>query len=113
MHMWMDENKMTYEKIAPHNPDCEKIFKEGSPEITSPVSNTEYLINKKDREPLQLICKTADDVSKLYWYINNKFLQGNAGAKQLFTPDERPIKISCTDDKGRNIDIWIKVRYVS
>jgi len=71
--MWMDENKMTYEKIAPHNPDCEKIFKEGSPEITSPVSNTEYLINKKDREPLQLICKTADDVSKVYWYINNKF----------------------------------------
>jgi len=43
----MDENKMTYEKIPPHNPDCEKIFKEGSPEITSPVSNTEYLINKQ------------------------------------------------------------------
>jgi len=66
MHMWMNENKMTYEKIPPHNPDCKKIFKEGSPEITSPVSNTEYLINKKDREPLQLICKTADDVSKVY-----------------------------------------------
>jgi penicillin-binding protein 1C len=114
MHMWMDENKMTYEKIPPHNPDCEKIFKEGSPQITSPVSNTEYLINKKDSEPLQLICKTADDVSKVYWYINNKFYKAsNAGDKQFFTPDEGPIKISCTDDKGRNIDIWIKVRHVN
>jgi penicillin-binding protein 1C len=114
MHVWMDENKMAYEKIPSHNPGCEKIFKEGSPEIISPVSNTEYLINKKDREPLQLICKTADDVSKVYWYINNKFYKAsNAGDKQFFTPDEGPIKISCTDDKGRNIDIWIKVRYVN
>jgi len=114
MHMWMDENKMSYEKIPPYNPDCEKIFKEGSPEITSPIGNTEYLINKKDREPLQLSCKTADDVNKVYWYINNKFYKaGNAADKQFFTPEEGPIKISCTDDKGRNIDIWIKVRYVN
>jgi len=113
MQGWMEENRLVFEKIPPHNPGCEKIFKEGMPEITSPVSNTEYLINKKDREPLQLICKTANDVSKVYWYINNKFYKAcSAGEKQFFTPDEGPIKISCTDDKGRNKDIWITVRYV-
>jgi len=113
MQGWMEENKMVFERIPAHNPNCEKIFKEGMPEITSPISNTEYLINKKDREPLQLICKTANDVSKVYWYINNRFYKASDAAdKQFFTPDEGPIKISCTDDKGRNKDIWIRVRYV-
>lgn len=114
MQAWLDENKVAYEKIPPHNPACEKIFGEGGPEITSPTGNTEYLINRKDREPLQLVCKTSGDVSKVYWYINNKFYKAsNAGDKQFFVPDEGPVKISCTDDKGRNRDIWIKVRYVN
>ena len=113
MQGWLEENKVAFERIPPHNSACEKIFSEGSPQITSPVSHMEYLINKKDREPLQLICKTANDVSKVYWYINNKFYKAcNVGEKQFFTPDEGPIKISCTDDKGRNKDIWITVRYV-
>lgn len=113
MQGWLEENKVAFERIPPHNSSCEKIFSEGSPQITSPVSHMEYLINKKDREPLQLICKTANDVSKVYWYIYNKFYKAcNVGEKQFFTPDEGPIKISCTDDKGRNKDIWITVRYV-
>lgn len=114
MQAWMEENKMAYEKIPPHNPDCEKIFKEGVPLIVSPNNNTEYLINKKDREPLQLVCKTSNDVSKVYWYINNKFYKASSvGEKQFFIPDEGPVKISCTDDKGRNKDIWITVKYVN
>ena len=114
MQAWMEENKMVYEKIPPHNPNCEKIFEEGIPDITSPTSNTEYLINKKDKEPLQLTCKAANDVTKVYWYINNKFYKSsNIGEKQFFVPDEGPVKISCTDDKGRNRDIWIRVKYVN
>ena len=113
MQVWMEENKMAYEKVPPHNPNCEKIFEEGIPNITSPTSNTEYLINKKDKEPLQLTCKTANDVSKVYWYIDNKFYKSSyTGEKQFFVPDEGPVKISCTDDKGRNKDIWIRVKYV-
>ena len=114
MQAWMEENNVVYEKIPSHNPNCEKIFKEGLPVITSPNNNTEYLINKKDREPLQLACKTPNDVSKIYWYINNKFYKASsAGEKQFFVPDEGPVKISCTDDKGRNRDIWITVKYVN
>jgi penicillin-binding protein 1C len=53
-------------------------------------------------------------VSRLYWYINNKFYKScNAGEKQFFTPVEGPVKISCTDDKGRNRDVVISVKYVS
>jgi penicillin-binding protein 1C len=114
MQAWFEENRIAYQKIPAHNPNCELIFKGAAPSITSPVNGTEYLINKKDKEPLQLICKTANDVSKVYWYINNKFYKSsNAGEKQFFVPDEGPVKISCTDDKGRNRDIKITVKYVN
>jgi penicillin-binding protein 1C len=114
MQAWMEENRIVFEKIPPHNPDCELIFKGNAPVINSPVNGSEYLISKKNKEPLQLVCKTANDVSKVYWYINNKFYKScNAGEKQFFIPEEGPVKISCTDDKGRNRDIKITVKYVN
>ncbi|MEP6749695.1 MAG: penicillin-binding protein 1C, partial [Bacteroidota bacterium] len=114
MQAWMQDNRVAYAQIPPHNPYCEKVFKEGAPLITSPSNGTEYLISKKHPEPLQLVCRTAGDASMVYWYINNKFYKsGNIGTKQFFMPDEGPVKISCTDDKGRNRDVWIKVKYVN
>ena len=114
MQAYFDEKNIAYERIPPHNPDCELIFKGNAPVISSPANGTEYLINKKDPEPIQLTCKTANDVSKVYWYINNKFYKSsNPGEKQFFVPEEGPVKISCTDDKGRNRDIKIRVRFVN
>ncbi len=109
---WMQASNISFEMIPPHNPNCEKIFKEGAPSITSPVNGTEYLIGKKNPEPLQLVCETGNDVSRVYWYINNKFYKAtDAGSKQFFIPTEGVVKISCTDDKGRNRDIKITVKY--
>lgn len=114
MQAWFEDNGIAYQKIPMHNPDCEMIFKGNAPFIISPANGTEYLINKKERDPLQLVCKTANDVSRVYWYINNKFYKScNAGEKQFFVPDEGPVKISCTDDKGRNRNIKISVKYVN
>lgn len=114
MQAWYEENRIAYEKIPPHNPNCEVIFKGSAPVIQSPLNGTEYLISKENPEPLQLSCKTANDVSRVYWYINNKFYKSSApGEKQFFVPQEGPVKISCTDDKGRNRDIKIRVKYVN
>jgi len=114
MQAWYNENGIAYEKIPAHNSECELIFKGNAPLIVSPTNRTEYLISKKEPEPLQLVCKTANDVSKVYWYVNNQFYKScNAGEKQFFVPDEGPVKISCTDDKGRNRDINITVKYVN
>src|SRR5258708_330598 len=113
MKEYFEENRIAYQPIPPHNPLCEKVFREGAPVVTSPTNGSEYLISKKDPEPLQLRCRVSNDVGKVYWYINNKFYKaGEAGGKQFFIPDEGPVKISCTDDKGRNRDVWIRVRYV-
>jgi penicillin-binding protein 1C len=114
MKDYFDEHKIAYQVIPPHNPNCEKVFKEGAPLVISPSNGSEYLINRKDPEPLQLRCRVSNDVAKVYWYINNKFYKASeARDKQFFLPDEGPVKISCTDDKGRNKDIWIQVRYVN
>jgi penicillin-binding protein 1C len=114
MQAWSRDNHISYQKIPPHNPNCDKIFKGSAPSITSPANGSEYLISKKNPEPLQLSCKTANDVTKVYWYIDNKFYKVcNAGDKQFFVPTEGLVKISCTDDKGRNRDIKIRVRYVN
>ncbi len=111
---WMQDNRIAYTQIPLHNPLCEKVFKEGAPLIMAPSNGTEYLISKKHPEPLQLVCRAAPDASRLYWYINNKFYKScGKGDKQFFTPDEGPVKISCTDDKGRNRDVWITVKYVN
>ena len=114
MQAWMEENRVAYEKIPVHNPGCELIFKGSAPLITSPSNGMEYYINKKNPEPLQLVCKTANDVSRVYWYINDKFYKSSAaGEKQFFVPQEGTVKISCTDDKGRNRNIKITVKYVN
>lgn len=114
MQAWYAENRIAYTAVPPHNPSCEVIFRGAAPAITSPVNGTEYMISRKDPEPLQLTCKTANDVTKVYWYINNKFYKtSNAGEKQFFIPEEGPVKISCTDDKGRNRNVNITVKYAN
>lgn len=114
MQAWYAENMVGYERIPTHNPDCELIFKGNAPFITSPTNGAEYYIDKKDPEPLKLVCKTANDVSKVYWYVNDKLYKScNAGEAQFFVPEEGPVKISCTDDKGRNRDIKIEVKLVN
>ncbi|HEY4150363.1 MAG TPA: penicillin-binding protein 1C [Chitinophagaceae bacterium] len=113
MQAWMDDNRIAYARIPPHNPDCQKVFKDGAPLVTSPSNGSEYLISKKHPEPLQLVCKTGNDVSKVYWYINNRFYKScDVKTRQFFLPEEGPVKISCADDKGRNRDVWIRVRYI-
>jgi penicillin-binding protein 1C len=114
MQAWYSENKIAFQVVPPHNPSCEMIFRGAAPNITSPVNGTEYLLNRKNPEPIQLSCRTANDVSRVYWYIDNKFYKSTEpGEKQFFIPTEGPVKISCTDDKGRNRDIRITVKYVS
>jgi penicillin-binding protein 1C len=114
MREYYDVNKMVYTPIPPHNPMCEKVFLEGGPVVISPANGSEYLINRKDPEPLQLRCRVGNDVGKVYWYINDRFYKaGDAGTREFFIPTEGPVKISCTDDKGRNRNVWISVKYVN
>jgi penicillin-binding protein 1C len=113
MQDFYEANHISYQKIPPHNPECEKIFRGDAPMITSPLNGNEYFISKKNPEPLLLSATAGNDVSKLYWYINDQFYRATSvHEKQFFMPTEGAVKISCTDDKGRNRNIRISVQYV-
>lgn len=114
MQDYFASNSIAYQKLPPHNPDCEKLFKGDGPQITSPSNGTEYYIDKKNPEPILLKAHTATDVAKVYWYIDDRFYKASSpGDKVFFIPSEGPQKISCTDDKGRNRNIRIYVRHVA
>lgn len=113
MQQYFEDNKIKYEKIPPLSPDCENATAGNAPFINSPINGSDYFIPKQNPEPLALSCQSSADVNKIFWYINNQFYKScNPKEKLFFMPQAGPIKISCTDDKGRNKDIWIKVKFV-
>ncbi len=110
---WYDENNIEYIKIPPHNPDCERLMTGAAPSITSPLNENEYFIDNKDSMQMMLSCNASNDVENVFWYINNKFYRSaRPDRKIFFQPPEGLVHISCSDDKGRNSNIIITVRYV-
>ena len=109
---WMQEKHLPFESIPPHNPKCERMFSDQMPSITSPADQMEYLIEKDDPQRIMLSANVASDVKTIFWYINDKLLTSvNAGEPVFFDPAEGKTKISCSDDKGRNVDIEIMVEF--
>jgi penicillin-binding protein 1C len=73
----------------------------------------EYLIDKADTQQIMLQAIAANDVDKVYWYVNDRFIMPSApNEKVFFTATDGKTKISCTDDKGRNTNAVITVKYV-
>ncbi len=108
---WYETKHILYEKIPPHNPQCERVFQENAPQIVYPVDGSEYFLDKKDTQKMMLNCQTSNDVKVVYWYINDKLLQkSEPNTKIFFTPEAGKLKISCSDDKGRNTDIFVEVK---
>ncbi|MDX5348302.1 MAG: penicillin-binding protein 1C, partial [Hymenobacteraceae bacterium] len=103
---------LPYQQLPPHNLNCNRIFEENAPAITSPTAEMEYLLDKQEQPKLLLSCQAENEVKQVYWYINDKFYKAAAPtARIFFKPQPGENKISCTDDKGRNADVFCKVVY--
>ncbi len=110
---YFERNQIEYLKIPEHNPDCERLFAGQKPIITSPVNENEYFVNVEDSMQVMLSCHAANDVKLVFWYINDKFYKSvPVNENVFFVPNEGKVKISCSDDKGRNAEIHIKVKHV-
>jgi penicillin-binding protein 1C len=104
--------QLPYLQIPPHNNHCSRIFTASAPVITSPVHNKEYYIEKDENQQLLLSCNPDNEVKSVYWYINDRFYKSSlAGEDVFFKPQPGQLKISCSDDKGRNTDAVIHVNY--
>ncbi|MEO8148673.1 MAG: penicillin-binding protein 1C [Bacteroidia bacterium] len=108
---WMEENKIIHEKLPPHNPNCERIFSDGKPYITSPINNMDFFIDQADTQKILLSCHAAMEVEKIYWFVNDKLYASCKPDERLFfQPATGKTKISCADDKGRSNSVWINVK---
>lgn len=111
---WKKKNRIKFAEIPQHNEDCERHFEGRSPQVVSPIDGLDYYISKEDSTELMLQSLTGNDIKHVYWYVNNKFLcSSKPNEKVYFHPPEGNVKISCSDDKGRNKDIEISVKMVS
>ncbi|RYY90360.1 MAG: penicillin-binding protein 1C [Chitinophagaceae bacterium] len=112
MQEFYSARNQPYPRIPSHNPSCEQAAQGAAPYITAPLNGTEYFFEKGAAEPLQLSARAANDVNRIYWYINDRYYKSAApGEKLFFLPEgEGPLKISCTDDKGRNRSIRIEIK---
>lgn len=110
---WYNEMQIPYKAVPGHNPDCPAVKSANAPFITSLTDGAEYLLIKGRKQQLMLSCNTENGVSKVYWYLNDKFYKAaKPGEKLFFIPEPGQYKISCTDDSGRNSNIWIRVSYI-
>ncbi|MCU0339217.1 MAG: penicillin-binding protein 1C [Spirosomaceae bacterium] len=104
---YKETNRIPYLKIPPHNPACTRVAEVGAPMIVSPNDGSDYFL---EGQQMQLACQAANDVSEVYWYLNDRLIQKSSPQSPIFvTPPLGKIKISCSDDKGRNTDISVRV----
>lgn len=102
-----------YERIPPHNPACTRVFgaTNNLPVIINPNEGSEYYINAKEPQQMQLSCQAANDVKEVYWYLNDRLLKkAKANQPVFFVPSAGKLRISCTDDKGRSSSISVTIR---
>ncbi len=106
---YYESEHMAYSKIPEHNPNCTRVFNSKPPQIISPVNNKEYFISKDDDQQILLKCNAGNEVQLVYWYINDRFYKScPRGESIFFIPQKGKLKISCSDDKGRNSDVYIQ-----
>ncbi len=110
---YYESEGIPYEKLPPHNPQCDRLFSGTAPYITSPQNGQEYLLDPTDNSQIALTCNTANDVLLVYWYVNDEYLQPILPTGKLFfVPKPGRNKITCVDDKGRKEQIYITAKYL-
>lgn len=107
---WYNQNGIRYKKIPPHNSTCTRIFSENGPLITSPLNQTDYFLEKGEKQKIQLVAQAETDVSTLYWYVNDRLTTTTKpGVPGWMNGTPGAYKIQCTDDKGRTTTLRFRV----
>ena len=108
------QQQIPFEQIPPHFEDCPKVLKDTPPKITSLLADREYILTDGKEAELMLSCQVANDVQTVYWYINDQFLKKTKPAEKVFfKPPLGRLKVSCTDDRGRNTDVEVLIKQLA
>lgn len=109
---YYESHQIKYQKIPPHYDQCTRIFENGNPQISSPVNNMEYLLEKDAGQKISLTANCPSDVKKVFWYVNNQLIGQSVKNKAFMYQAQAGVnQISCVDDRGRSSNIRIIVKY--
>jgi penicillin-binding protein 1C len=112
LSVWLSQNKYDHHLPPPHNPNCTAKFAEGGPKILSPSEDYEYFLEKNSGQEILLLAASDSRVKTHYWYVNEKFFKKTKpGERVFFIPEEKELKITCLDDKGRDGRVKVSIKY--
>jgi penicillin-binding protein 1C len=112
LSVWLSKNKYDYNQPPTHNPNCTAKFAEGGPKILSPSEDYEYFLEKNSGQEILLLAASDSRVKTHYWYVNEKFItKTKPGERVFFIPEEKELKITCLDDKGRDGSVRVSIKY--
>lgn len=110
---FFEMKKINYEKIPTHNVACQYHAPQGGePIILIPKNQGIYYISKEHPEELVFKSQASANASELFWYVNDVFIGSSEKNKPIvYLPPAGTLKISCSDNLGRNSDVFIEVVY--
>ena len=112
LSLWLSQNKYNYQNPPAHNPNCTAKFADDGPKILSPSEDYEYFLEKESEQEILLLAASDSRVKAHYWYVNEKFIKkSKPGEKVFFIPNEKVLKITCLDDKGRDGRVKVSIKY--
>lgn len=107
---YLQQSNLPIKLIPPHFPKCERVMSGEAPIISSPLEGLTYYLEAEQPEVLFKASVQAD-ITKVHWYINDKYFGSSHPAEQLFLrPPAGNLEITCTDDQGRSSQVWIEVK---
>jgi penicillin-binding protein 1C len=112
LSLWLSQNKYNYQNPPAHNPNCTAKFADDGQIILSPSEDYEYFLEKESEQEILLMAASDSRVKTHYWYVNEKFIKkSKPGEKVFFIPNEKVLKITCLDDKGRDGRVKVSIKY--
>ncbi|MEZ4773018.1 MAG: penicillin-binding protein 1C [Bacteroidia bacterium] len=110
--LWFASNNRAILTPPPHFEGCEARFSGEGPKILSPSEDFEYLVERAAGQEILLQAASAPTVRKHYWYVNDRFIVAAAPEEKVFfKPENRKLKVTCMDDRGRKSQVEVEVRY--
>ncbi len=110
---WMEANGYPVERIPSLIPDWQQLQPGQAPIIRSPSENYVYQLREGIAVEFQKVCleaAAANDVHKLYWFIDGKLL-GTVypGEKLFYLPVPGKHRLVCQDDQGRSSEMRLVI----
>ena len=111
---WFERNGRFIDRLPPLLPEWQQLAPGQAPVIRSPLANYEYQLRPGVDFEFQKICldaAAANDVGKLYWFIDGIFFGSvEPGGKLFYRPEPGRRQIVCQDDQGRSAMVWLVIK---